>query len=248
MPNFAEQLNAVRKQRNITQEQLAKALNVSRPTISHWENGRAIPDVDTIKQISRLMDYDFLALDTDTAGSPEPAADEAASAPAEQPQPQPAPRKKPIALLAALGVLILCVVLGVVCFLSAGTSTAQALVTVTPQEDPVHIRRTEDFANGAAWVYVFDVAETAGVPFTAQSATLYYVHSDGNEEESRFSADDITSWWGTNVIQEGAGQFFSGSLPMQAMHGVRLVLAGVDANGNALSFEGSVSLSDEYAH
>ena len=39
MQSFAEQLNAVRKQRNITQEQLAERMNVSRTTISRWESG-----------------------------------------------------------------------------------------------------------------------------------------------------------------------------------------------------------------
>ncbi|MBQ3156063.1 MAG: helix-turn-helix transcriptional regulator [Clostridia bacterium] len=39
MQTFAEQLNAVRKEHHITQEQLAQELNVSRTTISRWESG-----------------------------------------------------------------------------------------------------------------------------------------------------------------------------------------------------------------
>ena len=39
MPTFAEKLHEVRKARDFTQEQLAKEMNVSRQTISHWENG-----------------------------------------------------------------------------------------------------------------------------------------------------------------------------------------------------------------
>ena len=39
MQTFAEQLNAVRKERHITQEQLAQEMSVSRTTISRWESG-----------------------------------------------------------------------------------------------------------------------------------------------------------------------------------------------------------------
>ena len=52
MQSFAEQLNAVRKQRNITQEQLAERMNVSRTTISRWESGKIMPDLDTIRLLS----------------------------------------------------------------------------------------------------------------------------------------------------------------------------------------------------
>lgn len=36
---FGENLKRVRKQRNITQEQLAEILDVSRQAISKWESG-----------------------------------------------------------------------------------------------------------------------------------------------------------------------------------------------------------------
>ena len=39
MPKFSEQLINLRKARNLTQEQLAQALDISRSRISRWENG-----------------------------------------------------------------------------------------------------------------------------------------------------------------------------------------------------------------
>ena len=42
MPTFAEKLHEVRKARDFTQDQLAKEMNVSRQTISHWENGGSL--------------------------------------------------------------------------------------------------------------------------------------------------------------------------------------------------------------
>lgn len=62
MQSFAEQLNAVRKQRNITQEQLAERMNVSRTTISRWESGKIMPDLDTIRLLSQLLDYNFFSM------------------------------------------------------------------------------------------------------------------------------------------------------------------------------------------
>ena len=61
MQTFAQQLNAVRRARGMTQEQLAQEMNVSRQTISHWENGRAQPDIDMLKKLYRVLDYNFLA-------------------------------------------------------------------------------------------------------------------------------------------------------------------------------------------
>ena len=70
MPTFAEKLHEVRKARDFTQDQLAKEMNVSRQTISHWENGRAVPDIDTIKHLSQVLDYNFLVVE-ETQPAPE---------------------------------------------------------------------------------------------------------------------------------------------------------------------------------
>ena len=38
-----------RKEKNMTQEQLAEQLNVARQTVSKWETGETIPDIDSLK-------------------------------------------------------------------------------------------------------------------------------------------------------------------------------------------------------
>ncbi len=53
---FAEKLTALRKGRELTQEQLAEQLNVSRQSISKWESGQVIPEVDKIVELSKLFD------------------------------------------------------------------------------------------------------------------------------------------------------------------------------------------------
>ncbi len=60
LQSFAEQLTAARKARGMTQERLAEAMNVSRPMISHWENGRTQPDIESLKRLSQVLQYDFI--------------------------------------------------------------------------------------------------------------------------------------------------------------------------------------------
>ena len=48
----ANNLIALRKSRNLTQQDFAKILNYSDKTISKWELGYAIPGVETLKQIA----------------------------------------------------------------------------------------------------------------------------------------------------------------------------------------------------
>lgn len=56
-----EQIKNYRKERGLTQEELAKELSVSRSTISSWEVGRSYPDLETIVVIS-----DFFGITIDS--------------------------------------------------------------------------------------------------------------------------------------------------------------------------------------
>ena len=49
---FNEKLLELRKQKGLTQEELANALYVSRTAISKWESGRGYPSIDSLKTIS----------------------------------------------------------------------------------------------------------------------------------------------------------------------------------------------------
>ena len=52
---FHEKLQDLRKNRGITQEELAEALYVSRTAISKWESGRGYPSIDSLKEISNYF-------------------------------------------------------------------------------------------------------------------------------------------------------------------------------------------------
>ncbi len=49
---FHEKLQELRKNKGLTQEELAEALYVSRTAISKWESGRGYPNIDSLKGIS----------------------------------------------------------------------------------------------------------------------------------------------------------------------------------------------------
>jgi len=52
---FHEKLQELRKNRGLTQEELAEELYVSRTAISKWESGRGYPSIDSLKEISNYF-------------------------------------------------------------------------------------------------------------------------------------------------------------------------------------------------
>ncbi len=52
---FHQMLQELRKQKGLTQEELATSLYVSRTAISKWESGRGYPNIDSLKRIAALF-------------------------------------------------------------------------------------------------------------------------------------------------------------------------------------------------
>lgn len=59
---FHEKLQTLRKQRGLTQEELAEKLFVSRTAISKWESGRGYPSIDSLMAISKFFGLTIDAL------------------------------------------------------------------------------------------------------------------------------------------------------------------------------------------
>lgn len=59
---FHEKLQELRKQKGLTQEELAQQLYVSRTAISKWESGRGFPNIDSLKAISKVFHVSLDAL------------------------------------------------------------------------------------------------------------------------------------------------------------------------------------------
>lgn len=56
------QLKALRKQKKVTQKELARVLNVSFQTISKWENGVAMPDITYLPPLAKYFDVELEVL------------------------------------------------------------------------------------------------------------------------------------------------------------------------------------------
>ena len=52
---FGEMLKMMRKSRNLNQVQLAAQLNVTKQTISNWENNNILPSIDMLVKISHYF-------------------------------------------------------------------------------------------------------------------------------------------------------------------------------------------------
>ena len=46
----------LRKKNNMTQDELAERLNVTRQAVSSWENGKTQPDIETLTQLAEAFD------------------------------------------------------------------------------------------------------------------------------------------------------------------------------------------------
>ena len=52
---FNEKLQELRKNKGLTQEELAELLYVSRTAVSKWESGRGYPNIDSLKSIAKIF-------------------------------------------------------------------------------------------------------------------------------------------------------------------------------------------------
>ena len=52
---FSKKLQELRKAKNLTQDELAQALYVSRTAVSKWESGRGYPNIDSLKTIAAFF-------------------------------------------------------------------------------------------------------------------------------------------------------------------------------------------------
>lgn len=72
--SVGERISDLRKQRNISQYQLAKLMGVSRQAVSKWENDLSSPDTLNLIQLADVLDTDveYLATGNHSPIKPEP--------------------------------------------------------------------------------------------------------------------------------------------------------------------------------
>lgn len=68
---FNENLKNLRKQKGLSQEELAERLHVVRQTVSKWEKGLSVPDADLLIRIAEIFETSVSVLLGDTIESSE---------------------------------------------------------------------------------------------------------------------------------------------------------------------------------
>jgi len=269
MKSFGEQLIDARKAQNMTQEQLASAMNMTRQGISNWERNLAIPDEENIQKLSGILACEFEL--------PEPAIDAA-------PEPKKAPQiKKPVVyiekrkafgmtilgFIAGMLVMFLCNSLVAPVFLSLGTGTPvgskvnpntiayytrnrvydpdKACIEISVSENPAMVIEDPDFAGGVGWFYTFYYTETNGIDFYPETYSECFFAEDGSAYPDEYTKDDMVIWWTESKIPANGQKHLRGGIPLQDVIGLGVKLAGKDANGNPLEFYGYIELSHEMA-
>ncbi len=53
---FKERLKELRKEKNVTQTDISKILNVSKMAVSHWEKGNSEPSIEQLKILAKYFD------------------------------------------------------------------------------------------------------------------------------------------------------------------------------------------------
>ena len=69
---FSENLKSLRKQKGLSQEELAERLHVVRQTVSKWEKGLSVPDAHLLIRIAEIFETSVSAL---LGGTMEPSGD-----------------------------------------------------------------------------------------------------------------------------------------------------------------------------
>ena len=66
---FEEKIVELRKQKGLSQEELAEQLGVSRQAISRWELGQTLPDIPNLLQLCEMfgVSADYLVRDEEQA-------------------------------------------------------------------------------------------------------------------------------------------------------------------------------------
>lgn len=81
-----KKIAAMRQEKNLTQQQLASILNVSHQAVSKWEGGQALPDIQTMQELTRFfgMTVDQLIASADAEAAEGENAENAYEAAAEE--------------------------------------------------------------------------------------------------------------------------------------------------------------------
>jgi len=260
MQNFGEQLIFARKQKGMTQEQLARAMNVTRQGVSNWERNQSVPDLASIQRLANILEYEFLI--------PE---DEKEAKPARGKAPEKELRLRISGKSAAMcvfsfiaGLLVMFLAMHISSpvtgeYIGSGINPNTinyftqarsyrdnaAHIEITASENPCLLEVHDPYPDGLGWLYTFYFTETNGVDFYPETYTEYFFSDVDVCNTCVLSKDDLIIAWRGDKIPAHEQRTLRGGTPKDDSIGLGIKLAGKDARGNALEFFGYMPFSHE---
>ncbi len=135
---LAEKLVCLRKEKGLSQSELAEMVNVSRQAISRWETGAAIPSTENLKYLGTLYDVslDYLLNDdADEPGQKKGSPDQPETKPAVPDSPTKRSSKRTAIKWTAI-VLVLLAFITVLCiYMFAGNSDSAVPINDLPKKE-----------------------------------------------------------------------------------------------------------------
>ena len=253
MDHFAEKLIECRRKKDLTQDALAAALNVSRTTVSSWERGRTEPDIASLRRLSQLLDYDFLQNQTLDSLESVPDTPQEADMPTPEDAPAVAPSPKGTAARAKKrwliigAALLVCAALICAAFLllrpgRSGFDAEQYRKETANDPDRAYLsfynRMWEENTGGSTYsCYNFTLTERNGKPFNVDRI-------EANMESSRnkgvktiiLAAGDLRSFGLEPDIPAYGTLSINGGYPKGVYDRVGIIAYGKDADGTLNAF------------
>jgi len=239
---FSEQLKQTRKDAGWTQNQLAQELNVSRTTISRWESGTIMPDLETIKLLSKTLNVNFFT--TDEFSDQPPQEDESTDA-AEASAEKRRSVKKPLAVLAAVLMLAAAFILPWAFRKPKPAQTPPACpLAIFKVNDPVIPAVEEPLGSDPRFTYRFSIQNTSpDVSFTMNKIILKYEYPNGSTAfHVEYDQSTIPSIFGAYVFTPGYGSLLTGSEALSPGYsGVTITIEGIDSLNNPHSISSHIT-------
>ena len=258
MNHIGKRLNAARKARGLTQDQLAAQMNVSRSTISHWENDQAEPDLDSLRRLSALLGENLLdgaredvsgevqgALEAvhSALGDMHEALAEVSEAPAlDAPSGPSKGRRRMLLCLAAVAVT------AALCLIFLWPERQKAQVSVRPLQPSASLLSPEQLEKESpGWRFTFSVRNESDVPFRPEKATVLFYTADGRiDDKLQMTYDEIRPFMDSDDLTQADTPLhlsFGAELRDPPQARAECVVRGRDANDHELEFSGSVALA-----
>ena len=269
MASIGQQIIAARKAKDMTQDALSKALNISRSAVAHWETERTIPDAEMLLKLSKVLDYSF---EDEGAKVTEPAPEDDGS-PAEEGAKAPqtesgvlsggrvvkAARRRRILICAAVAAA-LCVCLAALLIHNNRSKpveyrdkngtvyTIEQFQQETPREDgkawlsTEQTLRVQKSEGNEMWMYDFIFHERNGIGFKIDRLEVY-TFLDNDVHPQIISGELLDEYGCGSYIPANGDWSIDGGMPVQKkVASIGVILSGTDDNGEKLTFPGYLNL------